>query len=80
MSSCLIVKHLLTEFDMFFLGACKQEAFNYRISARPERRRRFEKELASAVEVALGLLTACLNASELKEQVESSIVHLVCSS
>lgn len=51
------------------LKVLPEEAFNYRISARPERRRQFEKELASAVEVALGLLTACLNASELKEQV-----------
>mgnify|MGYP004714699401 CR=1 FL=1 len=46
-----------------------QEAFNYKISARPDRRRQFEKELASAMEVALSILTACLNFNEFKEQV-----------
>lgn len=51
------------------LKVLPEEVFNYRISARPERRRQFEKELTSAMEVALSLLTACLNASELKEQV-----------
>lgn len=53
--------------------------FNYRISARPERRRQFEKELISAMEVALSLLTACLNASELKEQVKFFIFYPDCS-
>lgn len=51
------------------LKVLPEEAFNYRISARPDRRRQFEKELASAVEVAFSLLTACLNANQLKEQV-----------
>uniref|UniRef100_A0A803M1F3 Exportin-1/Importin-beta-like domain-containing protein n=1 Tax=Chenopodium quinoa TaxID=63459 RepID=A0A803M1F3_CHEQI len=51
------------------LKVLPEEVFNYRISARPERRRQFEKELTSAMEVALSLLTACLNANELKEQV-----------
>ncbi|XP_074316930.1 transportin MOS14-like isoform X2 [Silene latifolia] len=51
------------------LKVLPEEVFNYRISARPERRRQFEKELTSAMEVAFSLLTACLNASELKEQV-----------
>ncbi|XP_048500147.1 transportin MOS14 isoform X2 [Beta vulgaris subsp. vulgaris] len=51
------------------LKVLPEEVFDYRISARPERRRQFEKELISAMEVALSLLTACLNASELKEQV-----------
>ncbi|KNA25654.1 hypothetical protein SOVF_004570 isoform A [Spinacia oleracea] len=51
------------------LKVLPEEVFNYRISARPERRRQFEKELSSAMEVSLSLLTACLNASELKEQV-----------
>lgn len=46
-----------------------QEAFNYKIAARPERRRHFEKELTSQMEIALNILTACLNISELKEQV-----------
>lgn len=46
-----------------------QEVFNYKIAARPDRRRQFEKELASAMDVALGILTACLNINELKEQV-----------
>lgn len=46
-----------------------QEVFNYKIAARPERRRQFEKELTSQMEVALNILTACLNFNELKEQV-----------
>ncbi|KAG6754015.1 hypothetical protein POTOM_042023 [Populus tomentosa] len=46
-----------------------QEVFNYKIAARPERRRQFEKELTSQIEVALNILTACLKISELKEQV-----------
>ncbi|XP_074284647.1 transportin MOS14-like [Silene latifolia] len=51
------------------LKVLPEEVFNYRISARPERRRQFEKELTFSMEVAFSLLTACLNASELKEQV-----------
>ncbi|KAL9239561.1 hypothetical protein vseg_013870 [Gypsophila vaccaria] len=51
------------------LKVLPEEVFNYRISARPERRRQFEKELTSSMEVAFSLLTACLNANELKEQV-----------
>lgn len=43
--------------------------FNYKIAARPDRRRKFEDELASTMDVALGILTACLNIQELKEQV-----------
>ncbi|XP_002283854.2 transportin MOS14 isoform X1 [Vitis vinifera] len=46
-----------------------EEVFNYKIAARPERRRQFEKELTSEMEVALNILTACLNINELKEQV-----------
>ena len=46
-----------------------QEAFNYKIAARPERRRQFEKELTSQMEVSLNILTACLKINELKEQV-----------
>ncbi|KAL9270842.1 Transportin MOS14-like protein [Drosera capensis] len=46
-----------------------EEIFNYRIAARPDRRRQFEKELTSSMEVAFGILTACLKADELKEQV-----------
>ncbi|KAK8935810.1 hypothetical protein KSP39_PZI012852 [Platanthera zijinensis] len=49
-----------------------EEAYNYRIAARPERRRQFEEELASSAKYALNLLTACLNFSELKEQVLES--------
>ncbi|KAH7865379.1 hypothetical protein Vadar_005817 [Vaccinium darrowii] len=51
------------------LRVLPEEAFNYKIAARPDRRRQFEKELASAIEVALNILTACLNISELTEQV-----------
>ncbi|KAG5230070.1 transportin [Salix suchowensis] len=45
------------------------EVFNYKIAARPERRRQFENVLTSQIEVALNILTACLKISELKEQV-----------
>ncbi|KAK6249876.1 Importin-beta [Theobroma cacao] len=51
------------------LTVLPEEAFNYKIAARPERRRHFEKELTSQMEIALNILTACLNISELKEQV-----------
>ncbi|KAL6997249.1 Transportin mos14 [Sarracenia purpurea var. burkii] len=51
------------------LRVLPEEAFNYKIAARPDRRRQFEKELASAMEIALNILTACLNINELKEQV-----------
>ncbi|XWS37410.1 hypothetical protein CRYUN_Cryun19dG0040500 [Craigia yunnanensis] len=51
------------------LTVLPEEAFNYKIAARPERRRHFEKELTSQMEIALNILTACLNLSELKEQV-----------
>ncbi|KAJ6817034.1 transportin MOS14 isoform X2 [Iris pallida] len=51
------------------LTVLPQEALSYKIAVRPERRRQFEKELASSAEVALGLLTACLGFDELKEQV-----------
>jgi len=49
-----------------------QEVLNYKIAARPERRRQFEKELTSQMEVALNILTACLTISELKEQVSNT--------
>lgn len=55
-----------------------QEVFNYKIAARPDRRRQFEKELASAIETALNILTACLNINELKEQV--SFTFAFCAS
>ncbi|KAF5734726.1 ARM repeat superfamily protein isoform 2 [Tripterygium wilfordii] len=51
------------------LTVLPEEVFNYKISARPERRRQFEKELTSQMEVALSILTTCLENSELKEQV-----------
>ncbi|KAK9278154.1 hypothetical protein L1049_027713 [Liquidambar formosana] len=51
------------------LTVLPEEVFNYKIAARPERRRQFEKELTSEMEVALNILTACLNINELKEQV-----------
>lgn len=46
-----------------------QEVYNYKIAARPERRRQFEKELTSQMELALNILTACSKINELKEQV-----------
>ncbi|KAK4402349.1 Transportin MOS14 [Sesamum angolense] len=46
-----------------------QEVFNYKIAVRPDRRRSFENELASGMEIALNVLTACLNINELTEQV-----------
>ncbi|XP_027333975.1 transportin MOS14 isoform X2 [Abrus precatorius] len=51
------------------LTVLPEEVLNYKIAARPERRRQFEKELTSQMEVALNILTACLTISELKEQV-----------
>ncbi|URD79081.1 Exportin 1-like protein [Musa troglodytarum] len=51
------------------LTVLPQEAHSYKIAARPERRRQFEKELISAAEVALSLLTACLGFDHFKEQV-----------
>ncbi|GLT66515.1 hypothetical protein SLA2020_388750 [Shorea laevis] len=51
------------------LTVLPEEVYNYKIAARPERRRQFEKELTSQMEVALSILTACLSMNELKEQV-----------
>ncbi|KAM0982545.1 hypothetical protein ACFX2I_015414 [Malus domestica] len=51
------------------LTVLPEEVSNYKIAARPERRRQFEKELTSQMEIALNILTACLNINELKEQV-----------
>ncbi|GAB2269903.1 Transportin mos14 [Dionaea muscipula] len=51
------------------LKVLPEETFNYRIAARPDRRRQFEKELTSAMEISLSILTACMSADELKEQV-----------
>ncbi|CAI0549560.1 unnamed protein product [Linum tenue] len=51
------------------LTVLPEETFNHKIAARPERRRQFEKELTSQMEVALSILTACLKINELKEQV-----------
>ncbi|CAL9206600.1 unnamed protein product [Musa hybrid cultivar] len=51
------------------LTVLPQEAHSYKIAARPERRRQFEKELISSAEVALSLLTACLGFDNFKEEV-----------
>ncbi|MED6148223.1 Transportin mos14 [Stylosanthes scabra] len=73
-----IVKWLRDEMDshpeyipgfLELLTVLPEEVLNYKIAARPERRRQFEKELTSQIEVALNILTACLAISELKEQV-----------
>jgi transportin-3 len=50
------------------LTVLPEETFNYKIAARPDRRRQFEKELTSQMEAALSILSACLKISELKEQ------------
>ncbi|GMN45765.1 hypothetical protein TIFTF001_014956 [Ficus carica] len=50
------------------LTVLPEEVYNYKIAARPERRRQFEKELTSQIEIALNILTACLSINELKEQ------------
>ncbi|KAI7981786.1 Transportin MOS14 [Camellia lanceoleosa] len=52
-----------------------EEVFNYKITARPNRRRQFEKELTSAIEIALNILSACLNIIELKEQVGALLLN-----
>ncbi|XP_021292481.1 transportin MOS14 [Herrania umbratica] len=59
------------------LTVLPEEAFNYKIAARPERRRHFEKELTSQMDIALNILTACLNISELKEQVGAFLILLL---
>lgn len=73
-----IVKWLRDEMDshpeyipgfLELLTVLPEEVLNYKIAARPERRRQFEKELTCQMEVALNILTACLTISELKEQV-----------
>lgn len=73
-----IVKWLRDEMDsnpeyipgfLELLTVLPEEVLNYKIAARPERRRQFEKELTSQMEVALNILTACLSIAELKEQV-----------
>ncbi|XP_044477067.1 transportin MOS14-like [Mangifera indica] len=51
------------------LTVLPEEVYNYKIAARPERRRRFEKELISQMEIALSILTACLQINELTEKV-----------
>jgi hypothetical protein len=60
---------LLHLWILYLFCSCNQEVYNYKIAARPERRRQFEKELTSQMEVALSILTACLSINELKEQV-----------
>ncbi|KAI7993834.1 Small RNA degrading nuclease 5 [Camellia lanceoleosa] len=54
-----------------------EEVFNYKIAARPDRRRQFEKELTSAIEIALNILSACLNIIELKEQVGAFLLNVL---
>ncbi|KAF3543786.1 hypothetical protein DY000_02006047 [Brassica cretica] len=56
------------------LTVLPEETFNYKIAARPDRRRQFENELTSQMEAALSILTACLNIIELKEQVRAYLL------
>ncbi|XP_073272249.1 transportin MOS14 isoform X2 [Primulina huaijiensis] len=51
------------------LRVLPEEVFNYKISVRPDRRRNFEDELASGMEIVLNILTACLSINELTEEV-----------
>ncbi|XP_047942500.1 transportin MOS14-like [Salvia hispanica] len=51
------------------LRVLPEEVFNYKIAVRPDRRRSFENELAAGMEIALNVLTACLNINGLSEQV-----------
>lgn len=51
------------------LKVLPEEVFNYKIAVRPDRRRSFENELAAGMEIALNVLTACLNLNGLSEQV-----------
>ncbi|XP_031499892.1 transportin MOS14 isoform X2 [Nymphaea colorata] len=51
------------------LAILPQEAFSYKVAARPERRRQFQNELVMSIGVALDLLTYCLNATKFQEQV-----------
>lgn len=51
------------------LTVLPEESSNYKIAARPERRRQFEKELSSSAEAAFDLLTACLGFEQLRQQV-----------
>lgn len=67
MENISVLPNVIFPFCLFL----HQEVFNYKIAARPERRRQFEKELTSQMEVALSTLTACLHINELKEQVKT---------
>uniref|UniRef100_A0A0D6R4R4 Uncharacterized protein n=1 Tax=Araucaria cunninghamii TaxID=56994 RepID=A0A0D6R4R4_ARACU len=61
-----------TEYILSFLElliVLPQEAYSHKIAVRPERRRQFQKELISSVEVAFNLLTSCLNVKDLHEQI-----------
>ncbi|KAH9299652.1 hypothetical protein KI387_031334, partial [Taxus chinensis] len=51
------------------LTVMPQEAYSYKIAARPERRRQFQKELVASVEVAFNLFSSCWAVEELREQV-----------
>lgn len=71
-SMCYGLQSLLLVCNKHSFLSYHQEIFNYKIAARPDRRRQFEKELAAAIEVALSILTACLKINEFKEQVSLS--------
>ncbi|EPS74265.1 hypothetical protein M569_00490, partial [Genlisea aurea] len=51
------------------LQVLPEEVLNYKIAVRPDRRRAFENELASGMEIALNVLSSCLNINEIAEQV-----------
>ncbi|XP_078427860.1 ARM repeat superfamily protein isoform X2 [Wolffia australiana] len=63
----LFPEHIASFLEL--LTVLPQEAFSHKIAVRPEKRRLFEKELVSSVEIALNLLAACVRFEELREQV-----------
>jgi hypothetical protein len=81
MSLCVlsVTCDVVTYYVLYLFCRYKQEVLNYKIAARPERRRQFEKELTSQMEVALNILTACLGISELKEQVTGQLLFYFLS-
>ena len=74
-----MLRFVVTCNALYLFCRYKQEVLNYKIAARPERRRQFEKELTSQMEVALNILTACLSIAELKEQVTSQWLFYLLS-
>ena len=60
-SLSILLLNWFLELLIIYYYALKQEDFNYKIVALPNRHRKFENELASTMDGALMILTACLN-------------------